>query len=582
MKGLALAIATTIVLGACSARTPGPGLPIDRVLAHVARIAAIGPRPDGSPEAAQVAAYLEAELAAAGAHVERHPVGAVQVPESRVGSRVIRRAGPASSEMDNLLVRFGPNASGALLFLAHYDSVPSAPGAVDNAAGVAVLLELARELAAHPPATPVWIALTAHEEVGLVGAHSLAARLGEHVAFAVALDLVGLDGPLVVNGASNRVRGDELRWLAAAADAAGIDLSVPAPHRIVSRWWPSIERSDHGAFTHAGVRAIHLVNRGGPTGERIYLAYHTPLDRPDQVSPPALAEVARLVRALAASPPPPPSTGDGGYWLPVPGNVVVPRWALVGACGVLVFLAGLGLYAQDRGGGPGPGLVAAALVWIAACSAALGAEHLAAGAHPAPWVHAPVRHLLALALVIAGAAALLATAIGRWRSWAGPDRYAVAGAGLNLAIAAPVIFVGAAELAWLWLVPAVALAWLPRLGGSRGGRAAAFVATGLAIAPTAAIVHPAFLRELTFHGFLPIGVPLTAWIAVHAITAALAVAHLVARARVWGPGASLAVPAAAIAALAAGALLLLTYDPPCAADAVRFTNLSCELGAAAR
>ena len=38
---------------------------------------------------------------------------------------------------------------------AHYDTVPSTPGADDNGSGIAVLLELARRIAARPPKVPV-------------------------------------------------------------------------------------------------------------------------------------------------------------------------------------------------------------------------------------------------------------------------------------------------------------------------------------------------------------------------------------------------------------------------------------------
>jgi hypothetical protein len=566
-----------VLMTACSPGAPGPGLPIDRVLEHTRALSeTIGPRPGGSEGARRAAAYIETALVDAGAHPERRAIGVVDVPPIAIGPMQVRAAGRRTSTDDNLVARFGPDSAGALVFLAHYDSVAGAPGAADNAAAVGVLLELARELAAHPPPAPVWLAFTADEEVGLVGARKLAEELGDQVGFAIAIDLVGLDGPLIINGASELIRGPELRWLAGAADAAGVDLAAPWPHRIVSRWWPQAERADHGAFTQRGIRAIHLFHRGGSTGERIYLAYHTTRDRVDQLSAGALAETARLVRALAARPPPPPSSGDLGVWLPVPGNVVVPRWSLIVVCGLLLGGAVFGLVRIRRQLIPGPGLVAAVAVWIAAVAIAYAIERVTARGYPAPWVHAPLRHELAVALVLAGAATLWTVLVARWRPWAGPARFAAAAAVWNLVIGAFLVVIQAAELAWLWLAPAALLAWAPRLGDGLG-RAAAAIAAVLALIPTIPLLAPDLLRELYFHGFLPEAVPVTALVALHGITAALALAHLASQVRNWGPGLTFAVPGTAVVAIAIGALLLATYDPPCAGHELPLRKLSCEL-----
>jgi hypothetical protein len=52
----------------------------------------------------------------------------------------------------------------------------------------------------------------------------------------------------------------------------------------------------------------------------------------------------------------------------------------------------------------------------------------------------------------------------------------------------------------------------------------------------------------------------------------------VARVRSWGPGATFLLPAVAVAAVAAGAILLATYDPPCTAGGLAADRLACELG----
>lgn len=73
----------------------------------------------------------------------------------------------------------------ALAIMAHYDSVPSSPGAADDAAGVAAALEIARAIKARgQPARDVILLITDGEEAGLLGAqgffdsHPMARRIG--------------------------------------------------------------------------------------------------------------------------------------------------------------------------------------------------------------------------------------------------------------------------------------------------------------------------------------------------------------------------------------------------------------------
>ena len=88
-----------------------------------------------------------------------------------------------------------------LLIAGHYDSLPSGPdpnadgpGAVDDASGVAMCLEMARIMAAERPAISMYFIATAAEEQGLVGATHIAKRLkaeGYIVRGMVAVDIIG-------------------------------------------------------------------------------------------------------------------------------------------------------------------------------------------------------------------------------------------------------------------------------------------------------------------------------------------------------------------------------------------------------
>jgi hypothetical protein len=80
--------------------------------------------------------------------------------------------------LENVVARFpGTDSAGALLLCAHYDSVPSSPGAGDNGAAVAALVEVARLLRPRLPLRNDLILLfTDGEEEGLSGARAFSAE----------------------------------------------------------------------------------------------------------------------------------------------------------------------------------------------------------------------------------------------------------------------------------------------------------------------------------------------------------------------------------------------------------------------
>ena len=116
--------------------------------------------------------------------------------------------------LTNVIAVFNRPGSRDVLFCAHWDSRPTAnqeqdpekrrqpiPGANDGASGVAVLLELAHVLKAHPPAQKVTLVLLDGEDYGPdEGAMFLGPRYyagtysGAPPAWAVLLDMVGKKG----------------------------------------------------------------------------------------------------------------------------------------------------------------------------------------------------------------------------------------------------------------------------------------------------------------------------------------------------------------------------------------------------
>ncbi|MBD0342812.1 MAG: M20/M25/M40 family metallo-hydrolase, partial [Microcoleus sp. Co-bin12] len=77
---------------------------------------------------------------------------------------------------------------------AHYDTVPGTPGADDNATGVAVLLELARDIASGPLKYPVQLVAFDMEEYGCLGSSHHAAKYQQQqksIRLMISLEMLG-------------------------------------------------------------------------------------------------------------------------------------------------------------------------------------------------------------------------------------------------------------------------------------------------------------------------------------------------------------------------------------------------------
>lgn len=184
-------------------------------------------------------------------------------------------------------------------------------GAIDNAVGTAVMLNVAEELASGArPARPVLFAALTAEEKGLLGAYHLSRSLPARVrryAANINLDMPVILGPLrdvVGLGADHSSLGGKL---AAAAARQGFTVSPdPQPEEVV------FVRSDQYPFVRVGVPALYLVmgSRDPDGGNKAGLArddfrrnrYHQPAD--DLAQPihwSSVAAYARLATDLADS-----------------------------------------------------------------------------------------------------------------------------------------------------------------------------------------------------------------------------------------------------------------------------------------
>lgn len=184
-----LAVALLIAVLTLQAPAPvGTGAPAiafsaERAMVDVREIAR-RPHPVGSADHARVQALLLQKMAALGLQTSTQPgplsPAAVQRLERGGGSA----AGIELTNLIGVLPGRDPRLP-AVALMAHYDTVPGSPGAADDTAGVAAILETVRALRARGPADRTLVViLTDGEELNLDGArafwggHPLRDRIG--------------------------------------------------------------------------------------------------------------------------------------------------------------------------------------------------------------------------------------------------------------------------------------------------------------------------------------------------------------------------------------------------------------------
>ncbi len=180
-----LAVWTTQAPTPRPADAPAVAFSAARAMIDVEQIAR-APHPVGSPEHARVRAYLSARLTQLGLEVSEQ-AGPLSPASVKRLARAGGDPGAANNQAINLVgVLPGKDRSQpAVMLMAHYDTVVGSPGAADDSAGVAAILEAVRALQARGPAErDLVVLLTDAEELGLDGArvffggHPLRDRIG--------------------------------------------------------------------------------------------------------------------------------------------------------------------------------------------------------------------------------------------------------------------------------------------------------------------------------------------------------------------------------------------------------------------
>jgi hypothetical protein len=465
---------TALAAAALAARTPDPA-PADapaqtfsalRAMTDVEAIA-VRPHPMGSADSRRVQAYLLGRMSDLGL-----------APRARAFDS---GRGPGRNLLGVLPGR--DRAAPAVLLMAHTDSVPAGPGAADDAAGVAAVLETVRALKTVPRQRDVMVLFTDGEEQGLQGAKAFFAAdpARAHVGLAVNLEARGDRGRAVMFE-THRGAGPLILALTRTKALAAASSLMPDLYRRLPN------DTDLTEAIKRGYQGLNFAFFSGLD------AYHRPADTARALDPGSLQSIGdqalRAARALvqtdpaAAGPaaPLPPRGSDRAYADILGGPVV--RQSTAEAWGLLLLAAG-GLTAYfvtaRRAGrtsvaGVGGGALAfiVLILTIDAVLSGLGAlRGVLAGGHIAPLLRHAAGARSGAGLLMLGLALIWAAAAGRWLQ---PDSLAfgvlkvLGAAALAVQILAPL---DAFVFTWPFVLVGLALAF----GGPERSWLGALIAT---------------------------------------------------------------------------------------------------------
>lgn len=315
---------------AAPASAPAESFSAERAMAHV-RAIAIAPHPVGSAAEADVRRYLIEQLNLLGLQPQVY---------SSVGVNVIG-ASVVAGEVQDIVARLkGSAGSRAILLMAHYDSAKHAPGAADDGAGLAAILETIRALRAGPPLqNDVIVLFTDSEETGLLGAQAFVVGHPwmKDIGLILNLEARGDRGPslLFETSADNSKLIEEVRKAAFSMEGSSLFYSL---YKLLPN------KTDATIFRPTNIPMLNFA-----FGNR-FEAYHTRLDTADNLSTASLQ--LQGIYALALSQrfgrldlsKLQGESGDDVFFNPLGKRLIAypESWALIAEIAItLVLLAGL-------------------------------------------------------------------------------------------------------------------------------------------------------------------------------------------------------------------------------------------------
>jgi Iap family predicted aminopeptidase len=198
------------------------------LMKHVKYLSGLGPHPAGSKADLQAVEYIERQFRSYNYHVKRQPID--KLPQGILTYNVI-----ASSPVTRGKLR--------LVVGAHHDTTPTAPGADDNATGIAVLLETARALSRRKPAFDIVFVAFGAEELKHNGSKYFVRHARPLPHGMINLDMVAI-GQVFQIGSYN-TNAWLMKHCVSAAQDIGVEQLEPDAH--------FGGKSDYASFAAAGV-----------------------------------------------------------------------------------------------------------------------------------------------------------------------------------------------------------------------------------------------------------------------------------------------------------------------------------------
>jgi hypothetical protein len=236
----------------------------ERALVHVRAIAS-SPHPLGSEANVEVRKYLIAQLTSLGLSAETLEATGVAHRGPRI---VVARTHDVMARLK------GTASTKAIMLVAHYDSVSVAPGAADDSAGVAAILECIRAVRAGPVLKNDLVVLfTDGEEAGLLGAEAFSRTYP-------ALQSVGL----ILNFEARGNQGPSMLFETSPGNSLLVEaVARYTPHPVGSSLFYALYKllpndTDFTVFRPAKIPGLNFA-----FGENLE-AYHSRLDTPENLS----------------------------------------------------------------------------------------------------------------------------------------------------------------------------------------------------------------------------------------------------------------------------------------------------------
>ncbi len=318
IKRLFVSLLATGLLAACTGKTSGssadadtatvyvPAFDADSAYASIVTQCAFGPRVPGSEAHSACGDYIVGAFRALGLTITEQ------------NTQVTAWDG-RSLPCRNIIAAFNPGARERILVCAHWDSRPWAdrdadstrwrqpvPAANDGASGVAVMLEIARQLQAQPPAvgvdficfdcedvgTPEWVGADDDADTWCLGSRYWAAN--QHYSdvvprYAILLDMVGGQGARFSReGYSRYYAASVVDKVWNAASRAGFSTYFPKDNG-------GYVTDDHVPLNEAGIPTIDVIPYYRNTSTGFCPTWHTIDDTPEHIDKNTLRAVGQTL-----------------------------------------------------------------------------------------------------------------------------------------------------------------------------------------------------------------------------------------------------------------------------------------------